>query len=162
MPASTSAFASVRWGGGAAFTDVDAAPAAASYRNLRWNHRQRRRRTRITAASPPGLVLEDVATLPAALPSAATLRRRSSQEHAAALLKNRFTVARIKTAREYVAAPSYGVRPSAATRTSPTRPGTATTTRRLADRRDRGAAVHARGSRCRPSAPRWRAPRNPN
>ena len=54
----------------------------------------------------------------------------TSQEHAAALLKNRlYRRWGIKTAREYARIKIDGLRPRAATRTSPTRPGTATTTR---------------------------------
>ena len=54
----------------------------------------------------------------------------TSQDHTAALLKNRlYRRWGIKTAREYARIKIDGLRPRAATRTSPTRPGTATTTR---------------------------------
>ena len=53
----------------------------------------------------------------------------TSEEHAAALLKNRlYRRWGINTAREYARIKIDGLRPRAATRTSPTRPGTATTT----------------------------------
>ena len=54
----------------------------------------------------------------------------TSQEHAAALLKNRlYRRWGIKTAREYARIKIDGLRLVGGNRTSPTRPGTATTTR---------------------------------